>query len=322
MTVLEVCKILLWAALFAALAFIAIRVALWLNEIKFFQIIWAKITHNIAKQNLLHRENLKKKVLAERQEFKRTEYTLLEKIYLMIDQTGIMNKLPPGFNELSVLISYGQLVGIAALIVGLVYKSVVLALLLVVGTVVLTRQICHMIIRHRRIKLESELFIFINACQCSASTHTDIINIFEDIYDQMQAPLNTMLEQCVAEANYTSDKAMALKHLKESTSSIQFYSVINNLEVCSQTSGDYEKVIENLRDTLRIYSASLEKKKSLLRNARMNGAIMAVLGGVILYMCNIFFDGFIVQLFTSTVGIALFGVMLFLIVIGLTQSVE
>lgn len=314
-------KIVLYFLIFGALFGFVYGLIAYIREYRLLQLLWARITKDIEARNKIRRESVIKKARMAMESLDEVEYSIMERVYQKIDQCGIL-KVLPGFNETAVLFLTVMLLAILFIVIASLRDAAVAAAV-VVTLVILLNNACNVAIHRRKEKLELEMFSFINACQCSASTHPDIISIFEDIYDDMNEPLATMLEECVLKANSNEmTKHDCLKELRQNSPSKRFYAIINNLEVCSDTNGDYVGVINDLRETVRIYHTSLEKRKSLLRNARINVLIMAALGIFILRACNGFVDGFTDILIGSTAGIILLIVLVLVLILGLTINID
>lgn len=311
---------ILWIMIGIAVFIISYQIISTIRTYKLIELGWAKITNNIARENLIRRENLQRKIENEANGISIEEHSILEKIYIRIKRLEILDKIP-FMNELSLLLIYGIGIIITWIIIS-IKLGIGVGTLIVLGIVFTIHSGISRIIRGKELAIENELFSFINACQCSASIHPDIIDIFDDIAESQAKCLRNRLQNCVAESKHTRNKALALKHLKQSSSSTAFISVINALEICSATTGGYAKTIDALRETTRIHHASTEKKIAVLRNAKMNCLIMMVLGGIILYMCNIFFEEFFSVLLTSSIGILLLAIGVFILLLELMITVD
>lgn len=311
----------LWAALFCAVAWFVYQLILWMKNDKILDLIKAKVSGNMEEASRITMEALQKKLAAERQGLGESKFTLKEKLFRFINQTGLPDKIP-GANEVSILVFFLITDALLGLVSGTLAKDPGVGLIITGVYLLALFQIMKTVIGARKQKIDSELLPFINSCLSSASGQTDIISIFQDISDTMDEPLRSMLEFCVAEANATGNKRLAVEHLRDKTASDQFYSAINNLYVCSETSGDYESTIQILSKTIQIYNNNLEKKKSIVRNARANGAVLGILGVVAMGACNMFYDGFLLLVLHSTIGIGLIAAMVVMIIFAMTISVD
>lgn len=309
----------LWGLLIASIIFFVYHLIKWLIEDQVLQILGAKISGNIKEVAEIKRHALKKKIKAERQGVHNVKFSFGEKVFRFIAQTGIMEAFP-GANEISILAWLGMILLIIGLIIGAITGSAIDGLIVVAVIFVIVLQTGRTLIGRRKMKIDTELLPFINSCMSSSAGQADIISIFQDIYPSMDEPLRSMLEACVTEANTTNDKRKAIAHLRDRSASDEFYSVVNNLYICSETSGEYEKTIKSLSKTLIIYNNNLEKKKAIIRNARANGILLGVLGVVALIACNGFYDGFLSVVISSPIGVMLIAGMVVLSVLVMTVS--
>jgi len=197
-------------------------------------------------------------------------------------------------------------------------KSVLNAAIITVAIFAIVRIICAFVIYEKKEKLEAQLSSFINACEGAASIRADIIDIFGEIYENTRQPLRGLLEECYIEAKKTNDKKTALKHMRDRTDSIQFRSVIDNLELCSQVSGDYQKVIEDIRNPIRIYQGFKNRRKAIVRNGRVNILVMCTVSIAILFASMQFMEGLEELLFQSPAGLVIMTIMGVLFISGLT----
>lgn len=311
----------LWIALGAAVGFFVYHLVKWLAKDQVFAILGAKIAGNMEKVSSLRRKALAQKLQEDRAGVADIKFSSWDKLFRFIGQTGILDKIP-GANEASVLAGVILLLLGIGLAVSVLAKSILLGLIVVAVVLIAIVQVSRTIIGHRKMKIDSELLPFINSCMSSAAGQADIISIFQDIYPSMDEPLRSMLETCVAEANATNNKQMAIRHLSERSASDQFYATINNLYLCSETSGEYGKTIRALSKTLIVYNNTLEKKKAILRNARVNGAMLAGMGIVAIVSCNGFYAGFLNIILHNTISLAIMAAMVVIAILALTISAD
>jgi tight adherence protein B len=312
---------ILWVALAVSVGFFVYHLIRWLLKDQVFQIMGAKISGNMERAADLRRKAMQQKIRDDRSGAKAVKMTSTDKLYHFIGETGILDVFP-GANEVSVLFGVILIVLLIGLIAAILFKSWIDGLIVAIVVVITIIQVSKTVVGHRKTKIDSELLPFINSCLSGSTGQSDIISIFQEIYPSMDEPIRSMLETCVAEANATNDKRKAIEHLRDKSPSDEFYSVINNLYICSETSGEYTKTIRTLSKTLVIYNNTLEKKKAILRNARMNGLLLAGLGGAALVACNGFYDGFLVILIHNPIGIALIAAMFLVAIFVLTISAD
>lgn len=286
----------------------------WLRKYRIITTIFHRMRGAADEYNKNRKAQLKLKL--EQQKDREIKFSLLDKIFLTIKQIGVLDVLP-GFSELHIFILYIVILLFIGFVMFLNVGAFV-ALAAVGGGIVLTKILCTFIIYEKRERIEAQLSTFVNACEGAASIHADIIDIFGEVYDKVRSPLSTFLEECYVEAKTTNDKDTAILHLKEKTDSLQFRSVIDNLTLCSHITGDYRKVIDDIRGPIRIYNSYKNKRRAIVRNGRITILVMAIAGLAILFASTKFINGFTDVLLGSQVGVILLMVMGVILVAGLT----
>jgi Flp pilus assembly protein TadB len=244
--------------------------------------------------------------------YKDKKPSLVSRLYATIAMTGVIEKVP-GFSESAFFV---MVIVLAVCVFGLVswFKGAAVGGIAAVAFFIVVWYILSLLAYNRRIKLESQLLQFINACSSASMQYSSIIDIFGATYEQFKNPLRDALEECYVEAKQMNDKERAIRHLVEKFDSAQFAFVIDNLELCSSITGDYHGIAKDISETVAIYSNSHEKKKVLLRNAKINIGIMFGMCIVILYVLSLFLGGLkdvLLNTFAGNVGIILLILMLF-----------
>lgn len=274
----------------------------YLIQYRVFEGAWAKLTGNMHEYDRIKRQQLKKDIAARENSFskEKKKMSFIGKIYALITASGIIETVP-GFSESAFL---ATLIALALIIFTVVsfFRNAIIGLVFAAVFLLVTWYTLDLIAYNRKMKLEKQLLQFTNACASASLQYSNIIDIFGAIYDQFESPLREGLETCYVEAKSDNDKEAAIKHLQEKYNSSQFNFVIDNLQLCSSVTGDYYAVSRDISETISIYSQSHEKKRTLLRNAKVNISLMFVVALGILYSLSIFVGGIWNILFNTTVG--------------------
>lgn len=316
----QVIQILFFVLLLCS-AFFAFSVVLYLKNYKIFSIMFAKMQNNLAKYNALKRAQVQEKYLRQEQKMqftraKKEKRAFLTNIYDIISQVGILNYLP-GFNESQVLILISVL-GVVLCILGTINIGILTGIIMAVVYFVSLYIISVFLIYEKKEQLEMQLPEFINACEEASSVHADIIDIFGDIYPMIGNPIGHYLEDCYIEAKTTNNKQLALAHMLKKTKSSQFITVIQNLELCSASTGNYRKVIDDIREPIRAYHSFKKEKKALVRNIRIRLLTLFCIGVVILYVSSGLFSSLSTVLFHSTIGTVFISAIFIILILGAT----
>ncbi len=290
-----------------------------------FETIQMRLKGNIEEYDRLRREQMKHDVEAAadtwtRGKNKKKKMPFISVLYRRIEMTGITRAIP-GFSE-STFLAILLIVDLIAFILGIRFANVLVAAAIVVGAIFVEWYLMSMAIYRRKIAMESQLLSFANACASASMQYADIIDIFGAVADQQQSPFREALLECYTEAKKTIDKAAALDHLKKKFDSNQLNFVIDNLEECSRSTGDYHGVAKDIAQTLSIYDESFQKQQATLRNAKMTITAMFIISCGIIWTLSKFIGDNALDLLTSTVGIIVIIVMLAIYFYGMNIKAE
>ena len=105
-------------------------------------------------------------------------------------------------------------------------------------------------------------------------TAGDVISVFGQISKFLEEPLRGALEQCCVEAQTTGDIGMSLLAMADKVEHPQFKELVRNIEISSRYSADFAALVTFSRRSLREYLRSGRERKSLLREAGINMALL------------------------------------------------
>jgi len=105
-------------------------------------------------------------------------------------------------------------------------------------------------------------------------TAGDVITIFDQISKFMDEPLKSALERCCMEARMTGDVGMALLLLADSIEHPQFKELVRNIEISNRYSADFSVMVQFSRRSVREFLSGSRERKSLLREAGINMALL------------------------------------------------
>lgn len=296
----------IWYVIFRVLLFISVCCFVgftvqYLVKFKIFHVLFAKITGNARKYDRIRREQLKKELANRENAFAKEEKeSFMSKLYAMIAKTGIVEKIP-GFSEAGFLIIV-SLILFVLFIVLTYYRGIIVGLAGTTAVSVAGWYCLSIIVYNRKMKLERQLLHFTNACASASMQYPNIIDIFGDIYEQFSEPLKDGLETCYVEAKQTSNKLLALKHLKDKYYSTDFSFIIDNLELCSANTGDYTAAARDIAEMVAIHNESYENKRVILRKTKIKLTILFVIGIGIMFALSLFLGNIKYVLFQTTLG--------------------
>lgn len=295
----------------------------YLRDYRIFEGLYAKLKGDIQAYDRVKRSQMRTNMEANADSFikkKDEKESILDRLYMMIAHTGI-TEIVPGFSEIgfAILLIF---IAILLFVILSVIKSVITGFLTMLAFLIITWYVLDLIAYSRKIRMEKQLLQFINTCSSASLQFSNIIDIFGAVYDQFSSPLREGLEACYVEAKTTNDKALALKHLKNRYDSSQFSFIIDNLEMCSSVTGDYHATAKDVSETVSIYSASHEKKRMILRNAKVNIIVMFVMMIGILYLLSMFLGSITHVMFDTVVGNIITLAMVLILFYGLNIKTE
>ena len=287
--------------LFFSLFFFVLSIGLYFKKYKILKALFLKITGNVQEFDRIRRTQMRIELDSKKESFaKNKKKNIITDIYLMISRTGIIEKIP-GFSEFGFLI-IALVIASAIFLILFFKKGFLVALVATAAFLVVLWYAMSLIAYNRKMQLEGQLLSFTNECASASMQYANIIDIFGAIYEQFSSPLREGLEACYVEAKQTSNKEIALKHLKERYDSVQFSFVLDNLELCSDATGDYYTVARDIADPVSVYNSSHEKKRVVLRNSKVTITTMLAICIAILSALSAFLGNVYEVLLNTTIG--------------------
>ena len=289
------------------------------------ELVITKIKGDVLEYDRIRRQQMKKDITEDRSFLKtsnekETKESFISKIYRRLEMTGITEKIP-GFSELmfAILILIFAIIIFGALtIFSSIYTGIAGAAVFLIGT----WYILGIIAYNRRMHVESQLLQFTNSCASASRQYSNIIDIIGSIYDQFTGSFRESLEACYVEAKTTNDSDTAFKHLTNKYDSAQFSMIIDNLIMCSSSTGDYYSTAIDLTKIITVYSSSHERKTVTLRNSKVNIVVMFVISAFIIYALSVFFDGAINMLIHTPLGNIILIAFVAVFVFGMSIKTE
>lgn len=150
-------------------------------------------------------------------------------------------------------------------------------------------------------KIDSQITNFINYLENFAATNVDIVTIIEKTSFYMEDPLKGHLEKFVVESRQGRIK-LAFQNLVDKIENVKFQQLIKNLEIASRHEANYKEVISESRIILKGYFKNKEKRKELIRNGRIELAMMLIISTLVLKMVMDITPNLANDIFTTTAG--------------------
>lgn len=105
-------------------------------------------------------------------------------------------------------------------------------------------------------------------------TAGEVTGIFQQISRYMEEPLKSALEECCYEAQTTGDTGLALLSMAEKIEHPKFRELVRNMEINLRHCADFTTLVRNSRRSMRDYLKQREERKSMIREAAINMALL------------------------------------------------
>ncbi|MBR6477338.1 MAG: hypothetical protein IKS85_02710 [Lachnospiraceae bacterium] len=147
-------------------------------------------------------------------------------------------------------------------------------------------------------------------------TSGDVVSVFSQVGKYLEEPLKSVLEQCCVEAQTTGDVGLALLSMAEKVEHPQFKELVRNIEVSCRYSADFSVLVTFSRRSVREYLKSCRERKSLLREAGINMALLIGMSVFAMATVNGLLEGSVwTLLFFSIPGRIAIGIVLGIVIL-------
>lgn len=228
------------------------------------------------------------------------EKSIFYKLDLMIEWSGLRNRFKNLTTEIYLTI-------VSTLVVlGFFIGSKIGGLLLGVGLLVLviinSFGIIYILSGKNYGKIDKEIIPFVNLMENYAVSDNDIVNIMGNVYQYLEEPLRGYIEKFYDEAINSGDCSRAFMNLENKIENARLRSIIRNIEICSRNEANYDVIIQDERRTLKNYSKSRERNKTLIRQGRKDVLICLLINAILLSLFYSFTPNLIYNLFNTFIG--------------------
>lgn len=150
-------------------------------------------------------------------------------------------------------------------------KGAILGVFLIWGMEFIGLQACKM----RAMKSVNENILkFLDFLGNYSITAGEVTGIFYQISRYVEEPLKSALEECCYEAQTTGDTGLALLSMAEKIEHPKFKELARNMEITMRYCADFTMLVGNSRRGMRDYLKQREERKSMLREAAINMALL------------------------------------------------
>lgn len=113
-------------------------------------------------------------------------------------------------------------------------------------------------------------------------TAAEATSVFSQVSRYMEEPLRSALDTCCYEAQTTGDSGLALLSMAEKIEHPKFKELARNMEISIRHCADFSALVRSSRKSLREYLRISQERRSMLREAFVNMALLLGMSVVVL----------------------------------------
>lgn len=151
------------------------------------------------------------------------------------------------------------------------WQGAVLGVFLILSGEFLGMQACKM---HAMKSVNENILKFLDFLGNYSITAGEVTGIFHQISKYVEEPLKSALEECCYEAQTTGDTGLALLSMAEKIEHPKFKELVRNMEINLRYCADFTTLVGNSRRSMRDYLKQREERKSMIREAAINMALL------------------------------------------------
>lgn len=200
-------------------------------------------------------------------------------LYFKVEQilyySGIKRRLPGLTAEWAVLLQIGLSMG--CILVGSALFSWQMVSLIMLGIHVAEFGTLLVMRMREKKRVNENLMKLLDFLGNYSITTGELTGIFAETARYMEEPIKSALELCCNEAKTTGDISTAMIYMAERIEHPQFKEMVRNLEISSRYCADLKLLVHNSRRSLREYLRLQQERKSLLREAGIDMALLLLM---------------------------------------------
>lgn len=306
--------LLIYAALFILFYIAVYRIIKYEQEHNRFEHFKARFKANLAKQEELKAAEYKRQLEADG-EFK--EKDRMRRIAKKLQDSGLKNKFPELTSGAFMIAVIFLSIIVAVFTFIWTNHALLFSLISMAITYVLVYVYLELKISKNQKAIRKEIVKFINILENMSYSEGNITEMLGATVPYLSEPLKGSVEKCYYEIRSTGNVPVALQHLVDRTNYKKLKEVFNSLRICSMHNEDYETVIEENKETIRIHVATCKEEDQIKRNTVIDMVtmlgllvlVLKILESVVTNMKDLMFNTLIGQgLLTAIFGLLIYGV--------------
>ena len=249
------------------------------------------------------------------------ERSLWYRIEQELNYSGLKRKLPFVTAEVWMAANiFATAILTVVLLAGGGWKSTLSGVAVFWGTEYLILYICK--VRAFR-SVNNNLIKFLDFLGNYSVTAGELTGIFTQISKYVEEPLRSALDECSYEAQTTGDTNLALLVMAEKIEHPRFKELARNMEISVRYCADFSLLVSSSRKSLREYLRLGEERRSMMREALINMALLLSMSGFTLVIVDGLTDVSIWSVLAETppghLALGVVGFILFLFVKKLAE---
>lgn len=242
------------------------------------------------------------------------DHTVWFRVERLLYYSGIRLRFPEITAEIWMtgsLMTMGGLFFIAAAFFGIKAALAVTAVLMAAAAVLLQ---C---LRVRNLRaVNDSLMKLLDFLGNYSITAGEVTGVLDQVSRYMEEPVRTVLEECYLEAQVTGDTGIALLSMADKVEHPKFQELVRNMEISVRYCADFSALVNSSRRSMREYLRNTQERKSMLREAVVNMALLMVMSLAVLMtvgrLINLSFQELVWGTLPGRIGLGALGVIFLL----------
>lgn len=157
-------------------------------------------------------------------------------------------------------------------------------------------------------QINDQTIAFMNLVENFSRTSSDIAEVCDKAAFYMQEPLKSIIEDFVADMRIYGDDTKAFHRILRKLEGSKLYEIFKSFEICGKHEGNFAKIVEDSKKSVREFEKSIVIRRAIIANARGDLLALLVAGIIVFMMLNDFLsEGVLEVLCASPIGIAIIG---------------
>lgn len=202
-----------------------------------------------------------------------SKVSFFTKLDITINLSSIKRKFPFINTEL-VLLFVALITLIIGVVIAIIFHSFAFVALACVVTVFIFYCIFFSVSDKQLKKIDDNILQFANLLHSYSSMNSDLISLFESVAPQLEEPLRSAVNTCVAESRVNGDISAAIGRLSLKMRHRKLTELLQALEAGSKNNANYRSIIGRCYDSISIYKSEKAVRKATANGARLNILLM------------------------------------------------